>query len=124
MLESTVAKPAALTLTTAGADEDQVARELRFAVVPLLYFPVATYCCVPLSGSVTLAGVMAIDVNVPEIAIVTAGDVTLPELTLMVAVLRLLPITCANPALLTLTTLGAEDTQVSGDVMVPVVPLL
>jgi hypothetical protein len=111
-------------LTTVGADEDQVARALRFAVVPLLYFPVATYCCVPLSGSVTLAGVMAIDVNVPAIAIVAAGEVTLPELALIVADLKLIPSTCANPVLLTLTTLEAEDTQVSGEVRVAVVPLL
>jgi hypothetical protein len=36
LLESTVAKPALLMLTAAGADDDQVTREVRFAVVPLL----------------------------------------------------------------------------------------
>jgi hypothetical protein len=59
----TVARPLLLIVTRAAFDVVHVTDDVIFAVVPLLYVPVAAYCCVPARGNVTLVGERLMDVN-------------------------------------------------------------
>jgi hypothetical protein len=62
---TTVARPELLMLTFAELDEVHVVIvDVMFAVVPLLYVPVAVYCWVPPRGSGTLAGDRLMDFRV------------------------------------------------------------
>src|SRR5580658_4656407 len=56
--------PGLLIVAVAGVPELQVTREVITTVLPLLYVPVATYCCVPPTAMLAVAGVTAIEVSV------------------------------------------------------------
>jgi hypothetical protein len=86
--------------------------------------PVATYCCVPLRASATLAGVMVIAVSAPETVTVLAGEVIPPSAAVIEIALVLLVRTVAKPALLIPTAVGLEDFQVTEEVMLAVVPFV
>src|SRR5271157_6549271 len=55
------AKPPAVIVATAGAEELHVAVLVRFCVLPSLYVPVAVNCCVVPAAMEGFAGVTAID---------------------------------------------------------------
>ena len=59
--ETPVAKPEALTVATAVADELHAAELVRFCVLPSEYVPVAVNCCVPPSKTAGVAGVTAME---------------------------------------------------------------
>jgi hypothetical protein len=122
MLVNTVATPVLPMLTTAGLEDAQVTDEVIVAFVPLLYVPVATYCCVPLRGKVTLAGVITIAVRTPETVKALAGEVIPPKEALMEIAVVLLPTTVASPALVILAAVGFELDHVTVELIFAVVP--
>jgi hypothetical protein len=79
-----LANPVLLTVATAGAEEIQVAVEVRSCVVPSEKVPVAFNCEVcPLLRRETLAGVMAMDWSTGEVTatlMVPTTFVTAPPL--------------------------------------------
>jgi len=83
---------------------------------------VATYCWVPLSGKVTLAGVIAIEVRTPDIVRALAGEVIPLREALIEIAVALPPTTVASPALLMLAAVGFELDHVTEEVIFAVVP--
>jgi hypothetical protein len=73
---------------------------------------------------VTLAGVIAIEVNVPETVTTLAGEVIVPKAAVTDTVLPLVASTVAKPALLMPTTVRREDCQITDDVTFAVVPFV
>jgi hypothetical protein len=59
-----VARPAALIVAMAGAEEVQLTELVRFCALPSLNVPVAVRCMVPATAIVELAEVIAIDFSV------------------------------------------------------------
>lgn len=57
-----LARPVALIVATLVSDDDHVAEEVTFAVVPLLYCAVAVNCCVEPVSKLAFAGVTVIPV--------------------------------------------------------------
>src|SRR6476660_824097 len=65
-------KPAGLTVAFAIVEEVQVTRSVTSQVLASLFVPVATSCCVVLTGNAGLAGVTAIETGVAHtLALVT-----------------------------------------------------
>jgi hypothetical protein len=75
-----------------------------------------------LSASVTLAGVIAIDVRTPVIVMELASEVIVPETALIEIAVALAASTVARPELLMLAAVGLEEVQVTEEVMLAVVP--
>ena len=75
---NSVASPALVMLAVAGLADTHVTDEVIVAVVPLLYVPIAAYCWVALRERITLAGVIAIEVNTGGTVIKLAFEVTVP----------------------------------------------
>jgi hypothetical protein len=73
---------------------------------------------------VTLAGVIAIEVSVPETVTALAGEVIVPKAAVTDILLALLASTVAKPALLMPTTIGLEDFHVTAEVTFAVVPFV
>lgn len=57
-------KPLALTVALAIVDDDQVTRSVMSQVLASVFVPVATSCCVVLTGTVGFAGATAIETGV------------------------------------------------------------
>ena len=121
---SAVAKPELLTLTAAGTDDTQVTDDVILAVVPLLYVPVAVYCWVALSASVTLAGERLMDLRSGGTVIAATGEVTVPSFALILMVFCAPLITVARPLLLIVTRAAFDVVQLTKDVTLAVVPSL
>jgi hypothetical protein len=85
--------------------------------------PIAAYCCWAPRPTLMLAGVMAIAVSTAA-ATALALDVIAPETAVMDVAVLLLSSKVAKPPVLILTVVGLEETQVTEEVIVAVVPLL
>ncbi len=110
-----VARPKALTVTTAVFAEVHVAVVVTFAVVPSLYVAVAVNCCVPPAARLTGLGVTAIEVTVgPAAAVIVTVAVEL-FIPLYEADIVIDPAATAvtRPVALIVATAGFEDVQVT-----------
>jgi hypothetical protein len=123
LVPRTLAKPAAVILTSEEFDEFQVTVEVRVCVVPLLYVPIAAYCCWAPSPTLMLAGVSAIEVRVAADTALTF-EVTAPDTAVIEVAVALLTRSVASPELVIPTVAGAPETQVTEEVRLAVVPLL
>jgi hypothetical protein len=117
-----VARPELLTLATVAADEIQLAEFVKVCVLPSLKVPVAVNCCVVSSGMLAVGGPTAMETRTGAVT-VKLDD---PEIAPDVAVIVVPPCATdeANPALLMLATLAADELQVTDDVRFCVLPLL
>src|SRR5512142_1800740 len=107
-----VARPLVLIVATAGADDVQVAREVRSRVLASEYVPVAVNCCVAPVGTLGFAGVTAMDVSARTFA------VAFPLMAPIVAVIVAVPAVAvadavARPVAAPMVTAGLEDVQVT-----------
>ena len=121
-----VARPAALMVATLVFALTQVTLLVILAVVPLLYVPVAVYCCVAFAASVTAAGVTEMDDRPGGGVVVLTERVALPLTPVNVAVMVVEPAATpvARPAVLTVAMVALDDCQTTDEVTLPVVPLL
>jgi hypothetical protein len=117
-----VANPPLFTVAIDVADEVHVAALVRFCVVPLLYLPVAVNCCFSPAGTDGDAGVTAIEINTAAVTVRVAEPWIVPDVALIVAVPFATLV--ANPPLLTVAIVVADDVQVAVLVRFCVVPLL
>jgi hypothetical protein len=123
LVPRTLAKPAAVILTSDGFDEVHVTVAVRVCVPPLLYVPIAAYCCWAPSPTLMLGGVIARDVSVAaETAL--AFEVIAPDTAVIEIAVALLARSVANPELVMLTVAGAPEIQVTEGVRLASVPLL
>lgn len=116
------ARPPAAIVATDVFDELQVALEVTFAVVLLLYVAVAVNCCVDPFAKLGLEGVTVMAVSVAALTV----KVALPDCPLSVAEIVAFPdeSAVARPAALTVATVEFEEAHVADAVTLPVVPLL
>jgi hypothetical protein len=117
-----VARPPVEIVATGVFDELQVALDVTFAVVLLLYVAVAVNCCVAPLAKLGSEGVTAIEVSVGA----TTVSVALPICPLSVAEMVALPgeSAVARPAELTVATVALVEAHVADAVTLPVEPLL
>jgi hypothetical protein len=87
-----VAKPLVLTVATDVAEDVQVAVFVRFCAVPLLYVPVALYCCVLPAATEALEGVTEIEVKTAAVTVSVADPLILPNVAVIVDVPALTPL--------------------------------
>jgi len=66
--------PGLLIVAVPGVPEVHVTREVMISVPPLLYVPVATYCCVAPTAILAVAGVTAIEVRVELLLLLQAAN--------------------------------------------------
>lgn len=78
-------------LATPVADELQVARVVTFCVLPSLYVPLATYCCVVLAKIDEPIGVKVNDVKVAAGVMITVAVVLTPAVAVRVTVWAVAP---------------------------------
>jgi hypothetical protein len=118
-----VARPPDEIVATGVFDELHVTLDVTFAVVLLLYVPVAVNCCVDPLAKLGSEGVTVIAVKVGGAATV---NVPLPACPLSVAEIVAFPgeSAVASPDELTLATVPLLDAHVAEVVTLPVEPLL
>ena len=117
-----VAKPELLIVATPVLDEDQIALDVMFCVLPSLKVPVAVNCWVALWVTVGLAGVTVIDCRAAVFTLSSVEPFTLPRAALMVVWPA--PLVVAKPAALIVATVVRDEVQVTVAVMSWVVPSL
>jgi hypothetical protein len=81
-----LASPLLLIVAEEGVSELQTAVEVRFCVVPSVYVPVATNCCVVPNAIVGFAGVTAIDTSAAVVTVNAVVPCTDPDVAVMLAV--------------------------------------
>jgi len=116
------ARPPDEIVATRLFDELQVALDVTFAVVLLLYVAVAVNCCVDPLAKLGSEGVTAMLVSVAA----TTVNVALPACPLSVAEIVVLPgeSAVARPAELTVAAVVLVEVHVADAVTLPVEPLL
>jgi hypothetical protein len=117
-----VAKPEMLITAIVVVDDAHVLPLDRFCVVPSLYVPVATNCCVPPVPIEGLPGVTAIDCNVAADTINVVDPLTAPEVALIVEVP--IPMPVAKPDAEIVATVAVAELHVAVLVRFFVVPSL
>jgi hypothetical protein len=118
-----VATPLLLTVAIDVAEELHVALLVRFCVVPLLYVPVALYCCVKPAAMDAEVGVTAIELSTAVVTVNVVEPLTVPDLAVIVAVPTATAV--ASPVVLfTVATEVFEEVQVELVVKFCLVPLL
>lgn len=113
--DAPVSKPAASTDATDEAEELHVAEVVTSRVLPLLKVPSTVSCCVVLTGSETVEGLIEIPVRLGELITVriVVPD-TLPTVAVIVVLPKLTPV-AVEP--LIVATEVAEDVHVAAPVM-------
>jgi hypothetical protein len=116
------ARPELLTLATVAADEIQLAEFVKVCVLPSLKVPVAENCCVVSCGMLALGGATARETRTGGVTVKLDDPEILPD----IAVIVVPPCATdeANPALLMLATLAADEFHVTEDVRFCVLPLV
>lgn len=117
-----VAKPPDEIVATEVLDELQVAVDVTFAVVLLLYVAVAVNCCVDPLAKLGLEGVTFMEASVDA----TTANVVLPACPFSVAEIVVFPgeSAVARPAELTVATVVFVEAHVANVVTLPVDPSL
>jgi hypothetical protein len=87
-----VAKPLVLIVAIDVAEEVQVAVFVRFWVVPLLYVPVALYCCVLPAATEAVEGATEIEVKTAAVTVSVAVPLILLNVAVIVDVPALTPL--------------------------------
>ena len=103
-------------------DDVHVAELVRFCVVPLLYVPVAVYCCVYPAATDAVPGVTETEVSTGAVAVRVADPLMVPEAALTVVVPCVSVV--ANPPVLIVATDVDDDVHFALLVRFFVVPLL
>src|SRR5208283_3672424 len=109
-----VARPALLMVATEGADEVQVADEVRFCLLPSLKVPVAVNCCWFPAAIDGLTGVTAIDTSTGAVTVSPVEPLMEPEVAWMVVLPAATAV--ARPALLMVATEVTLEVQVADEV--------
>jgi hypothetical protein len=118
-----VATPLALIVAVAVLDDVHVTPVVNAAVVPLLYVPVAVYCCVSPAAMLTVVGVTAIDCSTAAVTVsVTPALVIPPDVAVILVVPAATPV--ATPLALIVAVAVLDDVHVTPVVNVCVVPSL
>jgi hypothetical protein len=116
-----VASPVPLTVATPVFDDDHVATPVRTCVLPLLYVPVATYCCVVFGAIVMPPGLTAIETSVAVMTVSPVEPLTAPRVA-EIDVVPVVEVPVTTPLALTVATPVFEDAHVTDPVMLAVVP--
>ena len=121
-----VASPlVALIVAAAVLDDVHTTPVVNGAVVPLLYVPVAVYCCVSPAAMLAVAGVTAIDCNTAAVTVsVTPALVNPPELAVMLVVPAATPVAVPVPVPVIVAAAVLDDVHTTPVVSVCVVPSL
>jgi hypothetical protein len=121
-----VAVPVPVPVIVAAAvfDDAHTTPVVNAAVVPLLYVPVAVYCCVSPAAMLAVAGVTAIDCSVAAVTVsVIPGLVNPPDAAVMLVVPAATPVaTPLDPLIVAVA--GTDELHTTPVVSVCVVPLL
>jgi hypothetical protein len=119
----TVTRPPLVMLTAAGLPERQVTEDVMLLVLPSLYVPVAEYWRVAFKASVTAAGEIVMERNVPTVTRETL-EVREPTVPVIATGVLLAPRAVAIPLPLMLTAVGFAECHVTKFMMFCVVPSL
>src|SRR5271156_6118781 len=114
-----------LIVAAVGFDDVHTTPVVNGAVVPLLYFPVAVFCCVPPAAMLAVVGVTAIDCSVAAVTVnVTPGLVNPPDAAVRLVVPAATPLAVPVPVPVIVAAAGFDDVHTTPVVSVCVVPSL
>jgi hypothetical protein len=114
-----------LIVAAAVFDDVHTTPVVNGAVVPLLYVPVAVYCCVTPAAMLAVVGVTAIDCSVAAVTVsVTPGLVNPPDAAVMLVVPAATPVAVPVPVPVIVAAAGFDDVHTTPVVSVCVVPSL
>src|SRR5277367_4466085 len=120
-----VATPLALIVPAAVFDDVQLTPVVNAAVLPLLYVPVAVYCCVSPAAMLAVAGVTAIDCSTAAVTVsVTPALVNPPDAAVMLVVPAATPVAVPVPVPVIVAAAGLDDVHTTPVVNARVVPSL
>jgi hypothetical protein len=120
-----VATPLALIVAVAVLDDVHVTPVVNAAVVPLLYVPVAVYCCVSPAAMLTVVGVTAIDCSTAAVTVsVTPALVIPPDVAVILVVPAATPSAVPVAVPVIVAAAGFDDVHATPVVSVCVVPSL
>ncbi len=107
--------PAAVTVATAVAEDDQVTTEVKSKDAPSEYVAVAVSCCPRPWITLGFTGAIAIDEMVADVTVSASLDDMLPDVALMTDVPAAKP--RVSPVASTEATSPEDEDQVTEDVM-------
>jgi hypothetical protein len=114
-----------LIVAAAGFDDVHTTPVVNGAVVPLLYVPVAVYCCVTPAAMLAVVGVTAIDCSVAAVTVsVTPALVNPPDAAVMLVVPAATPVAVPVPVPVIVAAAVFDDVHTTPVVSVCVVPSL